>query len=228
MQDFGCTTNVEVLRRYLSLRGKRVVDVGCGSMAFTRLLVGEGASVIAIDPDPVQAAKNRAADPVAGTEFVESSAEKIPAEDRSVDGVFFSYSLHHIPTNLYPRVFAEVFRVLKLGGFLYVIEPTHGESNEVMRLFHNEDKEREAAWQALEDIARPNFALAECAAYYSVSRYESWDDYANQYAGKSFNSTYTSDDVRRPEVRETFDRIGGPNHELESHKRVMVLQRLRE
>ena len=43
--------NVEVLRRQIKLAGKQVVDIGCGSMTFSKILAGEGATVLAIDPD---------------------------------------------------------------------------------------------------------------------------------------------------------------------------------
>ena len=87
-------TNLEVINHFVSLDGKFVIDAGCGSMTFTRLLLELGARVLAIDPDPVQAKLNRAAEPLANLEFVESGAELLPVESRSVDGVFFSYSLH--------------------------------------------------------------------------------------------------------------------------------------
>ncbi len=83
-RDLGCTTNAEVIQRFVSLKGKHVVDAGCGSMAFTRIPAGAGANVLAIDPDPVQAELNRA-ETLPGIAFAETGAEQIPAEDNSVD-----------------------------------------------------------------------------------------------------------------------------------------------
>lgn len=228
MEDLGFTTNVEVIQRFLSLEGKSVVDVGCGSMAFTRHLADLGANALAIDPDPIQAEKNRAEDPIPNIDFVETGAETIPVKDRSMDGVFFSYSLHHIPAEIYPVVFDEVFRVLRPDGFLYVIEPIGCPWNDVMKLFHDEEVERAAAWLALEQIAIPRFESCDLVTYHGYSEYESWEAFANHFANRSFNSLYSETDVRRPEVEEAFELLGGPNHRFQSPKNVMCLKRVKK
>ena len=104
-ENLGFQNNIDVLRQLVDLRDKTVVDVGCGAMDFSQVLVTLGARVIAIDPDPVQAEKNRQLGPLEMIEFHESGAESIPAANGSLDGVFFSYSLHHIPETLYPASF---------------------------------------------------------------------------------------------------------------------------
>jgi ubiquinone/menaquinone biosynthesis C-methylase UbiE len=195
-------------------------------MKFSRPLVEHGARVLAIDPDPVQAKLNRESEPTPNLEFVETGAEKLPSQDNSVDGIFFSYSLHHIPAERYPQVFGEVTRVLKPDGFLFVIEPMDCPLNEVMKLFHNEDQERAAAWQAMHELAVPAFESAQVVSYHSFSQYESWDDFASQYASKSFNTLYTEADVRQPKVKEAFERLGGPDYRFQSPKQVMFLQDL--
>lgn len=193
-------------------------------MTWTRHLSELGAQVLAIDPDPVQAELNRAADPIPNVEFVESGADQISIDDGSVDGVFFSYSLHHIPAEIYPSVFEEVLRVLRPNGFLYVIEPIDCSINEVMKLFHDEDQERAAAWAALEQLADSSFESTQIVRYHSFSQYESFDDFATQFAGRSFNSLYTESDVRSPKVRQVFERVGGPGFRFKSSKQVMFLQ----
>lgn len=223
MEDLGCTTNANVMSRFVSLEGKRVLDIGCGGLAFSKILAELGASVVGVDPDAVQAEKNRAMDPIPNIEFIESGADQLPVPDQSFDGVTFAYSLHHVPATVYPQAFEEIFRVLKPGGFLYVIEPTDCDGNEVLRLFHDEQKVRADAWQALHELAKPRFAECETVTYYSVTQFESWDDYANRYASKSFNSTYTEADVRRDEVREAYHRFAGPENQLDARKNVMAL-----
>lgn len=223
MKDLGCITNEEVLGQLLELDGKDVVDIGCGNLTFTKILAKLGASVLAIDPDAVQAKLNRDADPVPGIRFVESGGENIPAEDESLDGAFFSYSLHHVPSELYPVVFREVMRVLKPNGFLYVIEPIDCPLNTVMRLFHDEEQERADAWSALESLTH-SFETSETVTYHGFTQYESWDAFADHYSNRSFNALYTSDDVRRPEVEKEFEIQGGSDHRFASPKRVMVLK----
>ncbi len=227
LRDLGCTTNVEVLTGFLTIRGLSLLDVGCGGMTFTRLLAEQGANVLGIDPDAVQAQKNRSADLPTNMRFEEAGAGRLPACDDAFDGVCFAYSLHHIPAEMYPEMFGEVFRVLKAGGFVYVIEPTHCSQNEVMKLFHNEDRERDLAWAALNELARPQFESVEAVTYHSFARYESWEDYANQYANRSYNSRYTAEDVWCPEVQAAFEKHAGTDLTLRSEKRVMFLQGLK-
>jgi ubiquinone/menaquinone biosynthesis C-methylase UbiE len=222
--DLGCTTNDEVIRQFVSLEGQRVIDAGCGDMAFTRQLVDLGASVLAIDPDPVQAKLHRDADPLSNVEFVETGADKLPADACTVDGIFFSYSLHHIPKDIYSLVFGEVLRVLKPDGFLYVIEPTECPLNDVMKLFHNEDADRAAAWRALEQLAISAFHSAQVVTYHSYRQFDSYEDFARHFSSRSFNTIYTEADVRRPEVEEAFERLGKPDYRFKSPKQVMVLQ----
>jgi ubiquinone/menaquinone biosynthesis C-methylase UbiE len=222
--DLGCITNIEVVNRYVSLPGRLVIDAGCGDMVMSRQFADCGASVLAIDPDPIQAELNRKSGPIENIEFMETGADRISVESQSVDGVFFCYSLHHIPQEIYPQVFEEVLRVLKPDGFLFVIEPMDCPFNDVMKLFHNEDRERAAAWQALEELAVTSFNSAEVVTYHSFAQYESFEHFAMRLASRSFNSLYTEADVRRPEVREAFERIGKPDYLFQSPKQVMILK----
>lgn len=223
MEDLGLQLNADVMSRFLSLNGKRVLDIGCGALAFSKIVASLGATVVGIDPDPVQAEKNRNADPIPNIEFTECGAEKLPFPDQCFDGVTFGYSLHHVPAVAYPQMFDEIFRILKPGGFLYVVEPTDCSGNEVMRLFHDEERVRADAWQALHDIAMPRFEQCEAVTYYSVTQFKSWDDYATRYAGKSFNSLYTEADVRHDKVREAYERLAGPENQLDARKNAMAL-----
>lgn len=226
INDLGLITNIEVIQKFVELDGRMLVDAGCGDMTVSKMLAECGAHVLAIDPDPVQAEKNRKADAVDGIEFVECGADLIPADDESVDGVFFSYSLHHIPQTLYPAVFEEVIRVLKPGGFIYVIEPIDCPLNRVMVLFHDEEKERAAAQKSLHEIAKPHFESAEEVTYHSFRKFESFEEFAKHYTSRSFNSLYSEADVRADKVREAFEKLGEPDYTFSAPKQVMVLKGL--
>lgn len=224
MIDLGEITNLAAIQQHLSLRGKFVVDAGCGNLAFTQILLDEGARVLAIDPDPVQAESNRQIDPVPHLEFAETGAESIPAESNSVDGVFFAYSLHHVPEAILSNVFDEVLRVLSPNGFLYVIEPIDCPLNQVMKLFHNEDKERATAWAALKSFAESNFQSVESFTYHSYSQFDSFDHFARHYGNRSFNPDYTEADVRTPQVEAAFEKHGKPDYRFASPKNVMLMR----
>lgn len=226
MQDLGCITNVEVISKLIDVTGMSLIDAGCGAMQVSRMLAEMGANVLAIDPDSVQAEKNRTSgltDSISGLTFQEAGAEKLPAGDQTIDGVFFSYSLHHIPATIYPDVFDEVFRVLKPGGFLYVIEPIGCPLNEVMKLFHDEDAERAAAQAALHEIAFPRFDSATEVTYHGWTEFESFADYAEKFGSRSFNSDYTFANVSHEAVRLAFEKHGAPDYRFQSPKQVTFL-----
>ncbi|MFK8076414.1 MAG: class I SAM-dependent methyltransferase [Granulosicoccus sp.] len=228
-QDLGIAKDIEVVDKFLDLEGLFLIDAGCGSMALSRSLAERGARVLGIDPDPVQAKKNREADTIANVGFAETGADKIPVESGSVDGVLFSYSLHHIPQHLYPDVFTELRRILKPNGFVFVMEPVaSGELNEVMRLFHEEAQVRQAAQEALDVYGIPHFEQSWVIEYKRIAEYSSWEDYEAKYVGSSYNSgSYTAEDVKHPTVKKRFIELGEPlGYKFECPMKVTLMRGL--
>src|SRR5581483_481140 len=88
-----------------------VLDLAAGTGKLTRLLVRRFARVTAVEPDEALRALIRDAEVVAGT------AEAIPLEDASVDGVFCAEAFHWFDA---PRAVGEVARVLRPGGSVVV------------------------------------------------------------------------------------------------------------
>jgi len=190
--DYGVCTDLDVVDRCLDLNDKFLIDAGCGNMHLSKAMADRGAHVLAIDPDPIQAKKNNAADIINKVGFAQTGADAIPVENQSVDGVLFGYSLHHVPQNLYTAVFDEVLRILKPDGFLYIIEPVAaGDLNEVTRLFHDEQSVRAQAQSAIDNLAVPRFSDGLVIRYVRPVKYDSWEQFADRYAGKSFNTGYT-------------------------------------
>ncbi|MEZ6093211.1 MAG: class I SAM-dependent methyltransferase [Pirellulaceae bacterium] len=225
--DLGLQTNAEVIGRLVDLDSKTVVDVGCGDMGFSRQLVALGASVLAIDPDPIQAVKNLSRPLEDGLSFHEASGEHLPVTDSSVDGVVFAYSLHHVPEESYPDLWQEVRRVLKPGGFLLVIEPVDCPLNQVMKLFHDEDRERAAAWDSLTVAGKTMFEKSSTVEYHSITNYPTFEDFVQHFSSRSFNTLYSESDVRAKAVEEAYQRHVGPDGMFLSPKRLMLCERLR-
>jgi len=106
------------------VRGKRIVDFGCGSGANTALLANRGAHVWALDisEDLLRLGRRRmtvSGCPGAAT-FIAASAHDMPFPDNSIDIVFGIAILHHLDLNLVAK---EVLRVLKPGGRAIFQEP---------------------------------------------------------------------------------------------------------
>ena len=224
--QLGVSSDLDVIDQFLQPRDQFLIDAGCGNMHLSKALAGRGAHVLAIDPDPIQASKNQSAQITPNVGFTETGADQIPVENQSVDGILFPYSLHHVPETLFDAVFAEALRVLKPDGFVYIMEPVaSGELYEVVRLFHEEAPVRDKAQQAIEALGIPNFSQVDIIEYSNQTNYDSWESFASRYAGKTFNTSYTEEDIRAPHVQDKFLQVGEPrNFQFEAPMRVTYLR----
>jgi SAM-dependent methyltransferase len=106
------------------LRGKRVLDFGCGSGANSVVLRAKGADVVALDISPhllaVTEKRLLAHGYTTGTDFLLASGHQMPIPDASLDVVFGAAILHHLDL---AEASSEVRRVLKPGGNAIFIEP---------------------------------------------------------------------------------------------------------
>ena len=140
----------ELLDELLILPGASVLELGCGKAEKTRQVAQKADSVLALEVDTLQLARNQAADVPANVRFAFGGAEAIPAADASFDIVMMFKSLHHVPTGLMDDALAEIYRVLKPNGVAYFSEPVYaGDFNDILRLFHDEKAVRDAAFAAV-------------------------------------------------------------------------------
>lgn len=139
----------DILDQLLHMEGAMVLELGCGKADKTRLVARKAATVLALEVDEMQLAKNLAITDLPNVRFAHGGAERIPAADSSFDIVLMFKSLHHVPAELMDSAFSEIRRVLKPGGVAYISEPVYsGSFNEILKLFHDEKTVREAAFAA--------------------------------------------------------------------------------
>jgi len=119
----------KVIERSGTKEGMRVLEVGCGSGAFTTLVaraVGERGKVYALDIEPKMLAQleNKLNSPenkdIKNVEPVQSDAYKLPFEDDFFDLAFMIAVLQEIPDR--KRALQEIKRVLRPGGTLAITE----------------------------------------------------------------------------------------------------------
>jgi ubiquinone/menaquinone biosynthesis C-methylase UbiE len=109
---------IETLVREGDLRGRRVLDVGCGTGRMAAALAERhGATVSGIDPseEMLDVARDRASQGIAALEL--GTAESIPFPDGSFERALMQLVVHLVDR---PRAFAEVRRVLVPGGQLVI------------------------------------------------------------------------------------------------------------
>ena len=107
------------------VRGKTVLDYGCGHGMAAVVLARAGARVSAFDLSPgyVAEAERRAAVNGVSVGFRVADAERLPYADASFDAIWGNAILHHLDLN---RAGAELHRVLKPGGVAVFCEPWGG------------------------------------------------------------------------------------------------------
>jgi len=141
----------EILEELLHLQGAVVLELGCGKAEKTRFIAKQAASILALEVDEQQLAKNLAITDLPNVRFAHGGAEKTSEADVSFDIVLMFKSLHHVPIDLMDSAFAEIKRVLKPGGVAYISEPVYaGDFNDILKLFHDENVVRTAAFAAVQ------------------------------------------------------------------------------
>jgi len=107
------------------LRGRAVLDYGCGHGMAAVVFARAGADVTAFDLSPgyVAEAEARAKTNGVAVRFAVADAEELPFADNSFDAVWGNAILHHLDLR---RAGAELQRVLKPGGVAVFCEPWGG------------------------------------------------------------------------------------------------------
>jgi ubiquinone/menaquinone biosynthesis C-methylase UbiE len=101
----------------------RVLEIGCGTGAVTRVLARWPgvAEVAGVDPSPIFLAKARElAAGIDNVAYHEADGRSLPFDGGSFDGVVIHTVLSHVPGP--ERVLAEAGRVLRPGGWLAVFD----------------------------------------------------------------------------------------------------------
>jgi ubiquinone/menaquinone biosynthesis C-methylase UbiE len=105
--------------------GQRVLEIGCGTGNLTTRVKSSHPGVEAVGSDPDPCALDRArrkALGLAGIRFDHAYAQRLPYSDGEFDRVLSSMMLHHLDADAKTDAAAEVFRVLRPGGRLHLVD----------------------------------------------------------------------------------------------------------
>jgi len=201
-------SNAAVLSETLDLDGKRVVDVGCGDGAFTRLMTRLGAQVTGIECNTLQLEKAFEAAPAGAEAYKEGVGEALPLKDGAFDIVVFFNSLHHVPVGKQTDALAEAARVLKPGGQVYIAEPlAEGAHFDLMMPVHDETRVRAAAYDVIKACARQGLGGEKELFYVHAAKHDSFD--AFREALVRINPDKAGDVAEKESLlRESFERLG--------------------
>ena len=226
--DTNCPES-EIYNRLLTLDGKHILELGCGSAEITRNIATSGSDrkITALEVDEIAYEKNLQITDLPNVTFSLSGAQEIPLEDESVDVVFMFKSLHHVPLELMDASMREIRRVLKTGGLLYISEPVFaGDFNEILRLFHDEQKVREAAFTTVKKAVDEGlFSLLEETFFNSPMKFENFSEFENNTI-KATHSDHKVDEQLYALVKQRFEQhIGDDGAHFLMPIRVDLLQK---
>ncbi|HXV80812.1 MAG TPA: class I SAM-dependent methyltransferase [Candidatus Binatia bacterium] len=118
--------------------GQCVLDIGCGTGSLVVLIkrLNPEVRVIALDPDPkaLARARRKAKHASVSIKFDQGFSHELPYPEASIDRVFSSFMLHHIPSDKREKTLKEVRRVLSPDGFFYLLDFDGPESRGVSSL----------------------------------------------------------------------------------------------
>jgi len=219
----------EVYHRLLPLDNSHILELGCGAAEKTRDIATSGANrkVTALEVDVVAHRKNLQITDLPNVKFGLAGAQDIPLDDESVDIVLMFKSLHHVPVELMEVSLMEIRRVLKPTGLAYISEPVFaGEFNEILRIFHNEQKVREAAFNALKTAVNQGwFRLVEETFFNTPGFYRDFSEFENTVINAT-HSQHSLDSSLLELVRQRFERhLGDDGAHFLTPVRVDLLQK---
>jgi ubiquinone/menaquinone biosynthesis C-methylase UbiE len=127
--------------------GQRVLDVGCGTGYFARLLclsVGRDGLIVGIDPSPAMISyASRQTGRASNCQFQVGRVEALEFPADHFDVVVSSLVMHHLPEGLRVAALQEMRRVLRPGGRLLVAEaqnPRRGLGWRLLARVHGYDR----------------------------------------------------------------------------------------
>ena len=121
-------------------------------------------------------------------------------------------SLHHVPVDQMDAAMGEIHRVLKAGGVAYISEPVFaGDFNEILRLFHDEQKVREAAFASVKrSVEAGCFELASQTFFSTPMHFADFSEFEAKIL-KVTHTQYRLSDALYEEVRQKFLRHMTPD-----------------
>lgn len=204
----NCQEN-EIYESVISLDHRHILELGCGKALHTRQIANAGTerSMVAMEVDKIQHQKNLEVNDLPNVKFTLAGGEYIPEDNETFDVVFMFKSLHHVPLESMDDTLKEIHRVLKKDGFAYISEPIFdGDFNEIIRLFHDEEVVRKAAFDAIKKpIDNGQFKLQKQIFFNAPRNYKNFEEFENKFL-KVTHTEHTLSEELLKRVRQEFSK----------------------
>lgn len=131
-------------------RGRLVLEAGCGTGSQSRILAASSPHAVIISLDISRSSLLRAGAELkslnaANIRLLQADTFRLPFDDETFDDIFVCFLLEHLKEP--DMALAELYRVLKKGGTITVIEGDHGSC-----YFYPETPEALRVWRCLIDV----------------------------------------------------------------------------
>lgn len=171
---------IETILANCDIRGKVILEIGCGKGRITRDLAEHARRVVATDPDAASLEKARTVVSADNVEFLltQTGVPDFPAG--SFDTVIYTLSLHHVPSGEMADSLHKVASLLREGGTIVIVEPGDGGSlTEAKEQFGagsgDERPAREAAVRAMHSLT--GWSVGETVMFRTWFRFDDAEDF---------------------------------------------------
>ncbi|MEW5957514.1 MAG: class I SAM-dependent methyltransferase [Chloroflexota bacterium] len=160
---------ITMIERFVDVRDRNVLEIGCGDGSMSILLARDAREYIAIDPDEPRIREAQLL--ASNVEFQIGTGEALEFTDASFHVVLFTLSLHHQNSQL---ALKEADRVLTENGQLVILEPAA--DGELQQFFHLFNDETQALTEALNAIEQSDFKQEHHETFCTVMTFHNYEE----------------------------------------------------
>lgn len=130
----------KTIKKVFDLKGKEILEIGCGDGRITAMLSQADNSIIAIEPDNYLLSLARKK--LKKVKFKNNTLSNFKTKQK-FDLIIFSMSFHHVPKQSKKIVIEKAMALLKPGGLIALIEPDlTGDVSRVVFVLDKKEKQR--------------------------------------------------------------------------------------
>jgi ubiquinone/menaquinone biosynthesis C-methylase UbiE len=138
--------------------GQRILEIGCGTGSLTTLVktLHPATEVVGLDPDPnaLDRARRKAGRQGVSVELDRGFSDELRYPDASYDRVLSAFMFHHLDRDVKKRSLHDVWRVLKPGGSLHLLDFGGEHGGLLAHLFHRSEQFRDNSQDTILGLMR--------------------------------------------------------------------------